>query len=112
MTASRLGKLLRLALGSDVPGEAAAAIAAINRELQASGSDYHALAAVIERGAPIPAQTHKERSWRDIRKWCADHAAVLSERDQQFLASLARWRGQLTDKQLKWLLDIERRIRS
>jgi hypothetical protein len=108
---ARLGKLLRLALGSDRPGEAAAAIAALNRALQEAGSDYHALAAIVERSPPVPEQMPpQEAPWRKVRGFCAGHADLLSERDQQFIASLARWRGRPTERQLEWLFDIEARV--
>jgi hypothetical protein len=116
MTA-RLGKLIRL-LSSDQPGEVIAAANAITRELRASGSDIHRLAEVIERSPLVPRQPvlpeaphTDDQSWRYVRGWCARHAEYLSEREYQFIASLAQWRWHPTEKQLNWLLAIERRIR-
>ena len=45
---ARLGKLIRL-LSSDKPGEVVAAAGAINRALQAAGSDIHQLAEAADR---------------------------------------------------------------
>jgi hypothetical protein len=111
----RLGKLIRL-LSSDRPGEMVAAAGAITRALQAAGSDIHALADIVERASLVPQQTPStpdddERPWREIRRWCADHGESLSEREREFIDSLAYWRGQPTPKQMNWLAVIEKNIR-
>jgi hypothetical protein len=106
-------------LSSDRPGEVVAAAGALNRALQAAGLDIHRLADVVERSPLVPRQTpppgeapHTDaQPWRYVRGWCARHAEFLSEREYEFIASLANWRGRPTEKQLNWLLAIERRIR-
>jgi hypothetical protein len=113
----KLGKLFRLMLGSDRPGEIAAAAAAVNRELKAAGTDYHALADAVARTPLIPHQTpstpHNDtRPWRDIREWCASHDECLTPRELEFVLDLGYWRGRPTQKQMDWLLLIERKIRA
>jgi hypothetical protein len=110
MTA-RIGKLIRL-LSSDRPGEVVAAAGAINRALQAAGLDIHRLAEVIER-SPLddPGQMPDADGWRAMRRFCAERAARLSAREQQFIADLKYWHRP-TPKQCEWLTIIYRRLRS
>lgn len=116
----RLGKLVRL-LASDKPGEVTAAVAAINRALRSAGLDIHALAEIVDRSPIVPRQSpdsptatsdDNERPWRNIRSWCADHDEFLTDRECEFISSLAHWRGRPTEKQMNWLLLIEQKIRA
>ena len=117
MTA-RLGKLIRL-LASDKGGEVIAAATAINRALQAAGLDIHRLADVAERGLSVPGQTppppprddSAAGDWRAMRRFCADHDALMSAREREFIADIKRWRGQLTPKQHDWLTAIYQRLK-
>ena len=113
----KLGKLFRLMLGSDRPGEIAAAAAAVNRELKAAGTDFHALADVVDRTPLIPHQTpstpHNDtRAGRATRDWCASHDECLTPRELEFILDLGYWHGHPTKKQMDWLLLIERKIRA
>ena len=108
MTA-RLGKLLRLMLGSDKPGEIAAAQAAVNRALRTQGLDVHSFVEAVERNTA--AQSKTERTWRDIRQWCEDRKYFLSVNEALFISDLKVWRGYPTPKQMEWLLSIEQKIR-
>ena len=108
MTA-RLGKLIRL-LASDKSGEVVAAASAITRALATAGLDIHRLADVAERGLSVPGQTtppprddSTAGDWRAMRRFCADHDALMSAREREFIADIKRWRGQLTVKQQTWL---------
>jgi hypothetical protein len=72
-TGRRIAQLLRLACSSEHPGEAAAAIQALNKTLAAAGLDFHVLASLAETGLHLPspkrelpvrrppATTHKPR---------------------------------------------------
>ena len=56
-TSRRIGQLIRM-LSSDQPGEAGAAVQALNRTLASAGLDIHTLANVVEAGlqVPVPAE--------------------------------------------------------
>jgi len=74
----RLAKLVPL-LASDVPGEVAAAAAAITRTLHGAGLDWHTLAAIIGAEAKrqaTPAFTFASLSPRTARKQIAILARV------------------------------------
>jgi hypothetical protein len=100
--APTLGKLIPL-LASNHDGEVVATARAIDRVLKSSGRDWHDLAATICL-PPAPAD------WRTEARFCASNARRLTEREIDFIATLARYRGSPTDKQLKWLHDIVSRL--
>jgi hypothetical protein len=102
--APTLGKLIPL-LASDHDGEVVATARAIDRVLKSGGRDWHDLAATICVSTPVP-----NSDWRREARFCAGNAARLSERELDFIATLARYRGCPTDKQLKWLHDIVSRL--
>jgi hypothetical protein len=52
-TSKRIGQLIRM-LSSDQPGEAGAAVQALNRTLASAGTDIHQLAEIVERGLQLP----------------------------------------------------------
>jgi hypothetical protein len=112
----KLGKLLRLMLGSDQPGEIVAAGRAVVRALHAAGKDIHQLVDAAERGLQEPPDLiiddKQRRTWRQRREWCARHAEHLTERELDFITSLARWHGYPTERQAAWLESIEQKIRS
>jgi hypothetical protein len=60
-TSRRIAQLLRLACSSEHPGEAAAAIQALNRTLAAAGLDFHELARVAETGLQLPVPTEQPK---------------------------------------------------
>jgi hypothetical protein len=110
----KLGKFLRL-LASDKPGEVVAAAGAIVRTLQAEGHDIHALADVVERSPLAPQKEtespqDKSSDWRTVRTWCAARQDLLTEREREFVTSLAHWRHP-TERQLAWLQIIQSNIR-
>jgi hypothetical protein len=109
----RIGKLLRLAVIADQPGEIVAAVAALKRALTTSGVDPHWLADAFERGAPPVALQPRQDcdavhddDWRSTAWWCWHHRDRRAPRDRQFIDELTRWRGPLSTKQQKWLRDV------
>jgi hypothetical protein len=115
--APKLEKLV-LMLSSDQPGEVAAAAAAINRTLQTVGADWHDLAQELTKPSPAPPRDEYSRSrnegqddWRPLHKYCRSHAEELSAREQDFMDTLSRWRGNITEKQRAWLEAIHARLR-
>jgi hypothetical protein len=104
--APRLAKLLpRLASNHD--GEVIATARAIERTLHSAGLDYHGLARSLVRSAsnalPPP-------DWRWMARACAEHWQELSDRERDFLATLAGWRCTPSPKQLGWLQNIHNRV--
>ncbi len=97
--ASKVGKLLRL-LGSDKPGEVAAAAAALSRTLQAAGLDLHDLAVVAERGLQPEQQPLQQRQrgscgpplppddWSAMAWWLHFHKIHLRKDQAEFVAGL------------------------
>jgi hypothetical protein len=51
-----------------------------------------------------------DRPWCTVRQWCADREEFLSEREAEFISSLAHWRRP-TERQLAWLQIIQANIR-
>jgi hypothetical protein len=60
-TSRRIAQLIRLACSSEHPGEAAAAIQALNRALSSAGLDFHELARVAETGLQLPTEQPRRR---------------------------------------------------
>jgi hypothetical protein len=104
--APKLAKLLPR-LASDHDGEVVATARAVRRTLHAAGLDYHDLARSLVRSAssalPPP-------DWRWMARACAEHWQALSDREREFLATLAGWRGTPSTKQLAWLQNIHNRL--
>ena len=111
----RLAKLVMM-LSSDQPGEVVSAARAIGRALRTVGQDWHALAARLS--TPTKARTgrqarHDERGadWWAMREYCLQHDTLLRPREREFVVNLGTWRGELTEKQLAWLVAIYERLR-
>jgi hypothetical protein len=104
---SQLDKLIRH-LSSNHDGEVVATVRAIGRVLKSNGRDWHDLAASIWK----PAGEIPNADWRREARFCADHGALLNDREWDFIVTIARGRKSLTDKQLYWLRDIADRLRS
>jgi hypothetical protein len=115
----RLAKLLMLALSTDQPGEAWAAIAAIQRWLKRNKHDVHWL--LDEMPAPPTKPRVRKNYPHDMDDW--DHQITwlgavpefLSHREFEFIESLMsqrqRWhRWEPTIKQRKWLASIYLRV--
>jgi hypothetical protein len=94
-------------LASDYDGEVVATVRAIERVLRSGGRDWHDLAATLCRPAQLP-----NSDWRSEARFCAGNAVHLTERELDFIATLARWRGAPTDRQREWLRDIADRLRA
>jgi hypothetical protein len=117
-----LPNLVRM-LGSDKDGEALDAARALKRVLKAHGADFHTLAALIEAPSPSPSSSFRDGSFRDSDDeeddldWevmvdiCVAHLDRFREKEQQFLESMQRWRGEPTEKQLGWLVALFERVR-
>jgi hypothetical protein len=110
--ATKIGRLLRLLLGTDNAGETVAAAAALRRVLFAAGLDHHDLAAAVEAGLRVPLvplDDNYEEEWKSIARYCCLHSDALSENETQFVRNILKYR-KLTEKQMDWLTDIEARL--
>jgi hypothetical protein len=109
--APKLAKLLPM-LGSTFDGEVVNTARAIETALRSCRLDWHDLAQAI--CAPLPAAVHPcdDRDWRDLLAFCACRMSLLNGREREFLRSIARWRGNLTERQRDWLEAIADKLRS
>ena len=105
--APTIAKLLRL-LASDKDGEIVASVHALRRVLGSANLDLHDLASVVEfsahREAPqIASATADDDDAREMIRRCCECSDLLSTKELAFVCSMARWRGQPTERQLAWL---------
>jgi hypothetical protein len=122
MTAApaRVSQLIKLALSTDKDGEAAAALSALRRTLDAGGIDLHqfadgAAASLVPSQEPKKPPRRSAASpppvdWRGQATLCDRHRDELSTTECGLIDTLLRWRGTPTPKQLDWLLIIHQRI--
>jgi hypothetical protein len=114
--APKLQKLL-LMLSSDQPGEVVAAAAAIKRTLRTAGADFHDLArgliatATSSSSSSSTSSSREDRDWRPLHAYCKCHLDELSSREQDFMSTLDRWKGNITERQRTWLEAIHDRLR-
>jgi DNA-binding transcriptional ArsR family regulator len=110
--AATVAKLIRL-LGSDRDGEVVASAHALRRVLAGAGLTLHDLAQAIERPpmpSIVPYSDHADNDWREMVERCRARWHLLSDRERGLIVSLARWRGEPTNKQLAWLETIHERV--
>ena len=126
MDKGKLKKLLLVALSSDQPGEAHAALGKVKKLLASAGHDIHWLADQIDKAptpVPPPYQPHPSpygygppmTPWQEMLIHCADHRYRLKPREEDFIGSLLDqslkygWRPSM--KQHEWLSSIYQRLR-
>ena len=90
--------------GSDHDGERAAAAALADALVREHGLRW----ADVIMPASAPTQSP---DWRLAVRFCVAQQHELSPRELDFIVTLARWRGEPTSKQQKWLNDIVSRLR-
>lgn len=105
-TDSKLQKLIAL-LASNHDGEVLAAARMIGRHLQTIGRDFNDLAAMITLAPPAII----EPDWRLAARECLEHRRRLKSWDVDFLRGLLAYE-EPSAKQLKWLRDCLRKVRS
>jgi hypothetical protein len=99
---------LVLLLSSDQDGEVVGAARAIDRALRSAGYDWHDLAGLVD-GAPV-SDDNKSPNWRLMREFCLQRAHLLRSREHQFVTGLGNWHGNLTEKQMNWLVATHSRL--
>jgi hypothetical protein len=113
--ATRIAQCLLLALSTDKPGECTAAIQATRRALAAAGLDHHALADAIQAGLAAPAPVVQQApadDWRSRAWFCHHRLNQLDGRDAAFIVTIVKYKGEISEKQRKWMNDIYDRLRS
>ena len=103
---TRLVKLLGMC-GSAHAGERSVAALKADKLVRECGLTWHDVVRVPTGGRKAAGIL---RAWQIKRNFCLQHAALLREREQQFLISLGHWRGDLTEKQHAWLSAIFNRL--
>jgi hypothetical protein len=118
----RLKKLLLVALSSDQPGEAMAALGKVRGVLSAAGHDIHWLVDTITGHAPARATAvspfHKtdRQTWLEQLLFCVENLDRIRAREVVFIHSLFEQHDRYGDeweptpKQAKWLDDIYQRL--
>jgi hypothetical protein len=111
--APTIAKLLRL-LASDKPGEVAASAQALRRVLGSANLDLHDLANVVEfaarREAPqVASATADDDDAREMIRCCRECSELLSAKELAFVRSMAKWRGEPTERQMAWLSSLYER---
>jgi hypothetical protein len=109
-----LGRLIKLLgmLGSVHAGERSAAALKASEFVRGRGLTWHEVV-TTHNAAPAHAARHNNDhdDWRAMRDYCARHSNRLRSRELEFIVSLDDWRGNLTEKQSKWLDAIVARVR-
>jgi hypothetical protein len=105
--APTIAKLLRL-LASDKPGEVAASAHALRRVLGSAKLDLHDLANVVEFSARreisrVEATADDPDDLREMIRCRRECSGLLTSKELAFVRSMARWRGEPTERQLAWL---------
>jgi hypothetical protein len=113
-----------LLLATDQAGETMAAVAALKRTIASAGLHHHTLAAAVEKGllpAPRPefkpeperARPHRPDNWdwRAAAFFCFHRRSRLSAPEAGFIANIYEHNCDLTERQERWLLAIEARLR-
>lgn len=121
----QLRKMFLVALSSDQPGEAMAALGKIRGALAKAGLDIHWLADIVAGEAPKPLrEVFREAwanrpvptvDWKDMLHHCDANSSLLRKREKEFVESLLeQWAGvddwYPTVRQLQWLGDIYTRL--
>jgi hypothetical protein len=107
-SADRLRKLCGM-LGSQHDGERAAAAAkadAFVRSLGLSWGDVIGPPIIPEQPVRIRAWRSADTDWQRMASFCHNRQWLLRPKDREFVRSMANWRGEPTEHQREWLLDL------
>jgi hypothetical protein len=110
-SADKLVKICGL-LGSDHEGERASAAAKADALVRSHGLTWaDVISPPITPGASrIRAWRADDPHWRDLLAFCASRMTSLNSRECEFLRSIARRRGDLTERQRDWLEHIAAKL--
>lgn len=111
-------------LASENDGECLNAARALGRALKADNMDFHDLASqrlVAPRPTPCPHCAVRSRQKRDESEpqphakdlaWMLGQQFRFSEKERDFLATVAGWKGELTEKQDAWFQTILAKVKA
>jgi hypothetical protein len=105
-TADRLAKILGM-LGSQHPGERAAAAAKASAIVRAAGLTWRDVVVASPSVAPQPEDDTPD--WRQMAARCAQQIGRLTAREAGFVRQILTW-SRPTPKQMAWLEDIHARL--
>jgi hypothetical protein len=110
-SAARLVQLLGM-LGSTYAGERATAGLKADELVKEAGLTWADVIRISGRAGLKHRHDHYEScDWHEMQDTCLRHADGLTQREYDFVTDLDRWHGQLTERQLKWLIAIFQRVR-
>jgi len=91
----RLVKLLGM-LGSDYDAERASAALMADRLVRERGLTWN----------DVITAPPQERPWHKMALRCEAHAHLFNTRELSFIRSMTGWRGEMSEKQRAWLVDL------
>jgi hypothetical protein len=104
-SAIRLAKLCGM-LGSAHDGERASAAAKADAMVRSLGVTWHDIIAPPIAPPRISTWRSRETDWQRMAQFCRARQGQLSLRDRDFVRTMIAWRGEPTEKQKSWLLDL------
>jgi hypothetical protein len=109
-SATRLAKILGM-LGSNHDGERASAAAKADAMVRSMGLTWPEVIALPARPAAPPASPRSSPIvWGRMAMFCYARQAQMNARERQFIASMLVWRGEPSEKQRDWLIDLYSRL--
>jgi hypothetical protein len=99
--ADRLAKLCGM-FGSHHDGERANAALKADQLVRQNGLTWYDVITIPQREV----QHDQLDAWRSMAYFCHAHQEKLNIKEYGFITSMLRWRGELSDKQSKWLIDL------
>jgi hypothetical protein len=104
-TAARLAKVLGR-LGSDFDAERATAARMADQLVRDAGLSWQDVLGLADAADAAPA------ACRDLARWLLSRLRNPSEKERDFLATMAASPRKPTEKQLRWLEGLARRVRT
>jgi hypothetical protein len=106
-TRERLTKLCGM-FGSDHDGERAAAALKADQLVRQNGLTWHDIIML-----PPRYESPRHEDLDDVQKmamFCRAHQEKFNAKEREFIRAMLSWRGEPSEKQLKWLVDLFVRV--
>jgi hypothetical protein len=109
--ADKLTKILGL-LGSDYAGERDAAVRAAHKLVRSLGLSWSDIIAppIVPHAPHIRAWRAQDDAWRRMARFCHNRRWALTGKEREFVETMMAWRGEPSDRQQDWLIDIYARL--
>lgn len=111
-SADRLRKLCGM-FGSAHDGERASAAAMADKLVRTAGLTWNEIIAppiVPNEWRPMRYWRDGSSDWQRMAQFCHVRQWLLSEKERRFVRSMIDWRGEPTERQREWLLDLYARL--